>query len=164
MAATEIQLEDVELERAVASLTARRRRGTNILYSILGALAFIGFWSFFSVFVYPPYVLPAPWSVAERMWELVVSGEVFSNFLASFLKTMLGWVLALGMGIPIVTLVTNVTAYKRLSESGATSWDSDGGFTVNHRKIGIWRLLVLLAFFCGFIALVILGEESSGKI
>jgi len=39
------------------------------------------------------------------MWELVVSGEVFSNFLASFLKTMLGWVLALGLGIPIGLLM-----------------------------------------------------------
>jgi NitT/TauT family transport system permease protein len=105
MALTETQLEDVELERAVDALTARRRRGSKFFYSILGALGFIGIWSFFSVFVLESYVLPAPWSVAKRMWELTVSGEVFTNFLASFLKTMLGWVLALVLGIPIGLLM-----------------------------------------------------------
>jgi NitT/TauT family transport system permease protein len=105
MALTETQLEDVELERAVDALTARRRRGAKVLYSILGALGFIGIWSFFSLFVLEPYVLPAPWSVAKRMWELTISGEVFTNFLASFLKTMLGWVLALVLGIPIGLLM-----------------------------------------------------------
>jgi NitT/TauT family transport system permease protein len=105
MAATETQLEEVELERAVDALTARRRRGAKVFYSILGALGFVGIWSFFSVFVLEPYVLPAPWSVAKRMWELTVSGEVFTNFLASFLKTMLGWFLALVLGIPIGLLM-----------------------------------------------------------
>jgi NitT/TauT family transport system permease protein len=105
MAATEIELEDVELERAVDALTSRRRRGAKVFYSFLGALAFIGIWSFFSLFVLEPYVLPAPWSVAKRMWELIVSGEVLTNFLASFLKTMLGWVLALVVGIPVGLLM-----------------------------------------------------------
>lgn len=72
------------------------------------------------------------------------------------------WLRGLGMGIPVVTLVTNITAYKRLSDSGVTSWDSDGGFTVSHRKIGVWRLLVLLACFGGFIALLVIGEETGG--
>jgi NitT/TauT family transport system permease protein len=105
MATTETQLEDVELERAVDALASRRRRGAKVFYSILGAVAFTGIWAFFSAFVLEPYVLPSPWAVAKRMGELVASGEVFSNFLASFLKTMLGWVMALVLGVPIGLLM-----------------------------------------------------------
>ena len=101
MALTEKQLEDIELERAVDALKTRGRGGAKVFYSILGALGFLGIWAYFSAFVFEPYILPSPWAVAQRMWELTVSGEVFTNFLASFLKTMLGWVLALMLGIPI---------------------------------------------------------------
>jgi NitT/TauT family transport system permease protein len=43
--------------------------------------------------------------VARRMWELLVSGLVFTNFLSSFLKTMVGWALAFVLGIPIGMLM-----------------------------------------------------------
>jgi NitT/TauT family transport system permease protein len=105
MALTETQLEDIELERAVDALTTRRRRGAKVLYSMLGALGFLGIWAYFSAFVLEPYVLPSPWAVAQRMWELLVSGLVFTNFLASFLKTMAGWLMALAFGIPIGLLM-----------------------------------------------------------
>jgi NitT/TauT family transport system permease protein len=105
MVVTETQLEDVELERAVDALKIRRRRGAKILYSVLGALGFVGIWAFFSAFVLEPYVLPSPGRVLIRMGELIASGVVFTNFLASFLKTMLGWVLAIALGIPIGLLM-----------------------------------------------------------
>jgi NitT/TauT family transport system permease protein len=39
------------------------------------------------------------------MWDLLVSGLVFTNFGWSFLKTMAGWALALAIGIPIGLLM-----------------------------------------------------------
>jgi NitT/TauT family transport system permease protein len=86
-------------------LAVRKRTGAKAFYAALGTAAFIGVWAFFSAFVLEPYVLPSPGVVAIRMWELIVSGEVFSNFLNSFLKTMAGWVLAIVLGIPIGLLM-----------------------------------------------------------
>jgi NitT/TauT family transport system permease protein len=105
MASSEIELRDVELERAVDALTTRSRTRSKIVYSILGALGFVGIWAYFSAFVFPPYVLPSPGRVLGQMWVLIRSGLVFSNFLASFLKTMLGWALAIAFGVPIGLLM-----------------------------------------------------------
>jgi NitT/TauT family transport system permease protein len=105
MATSEIELRDVELERAVDALTKRSRTRAKVLYSLLGAAGFIGIWAYFSAFVLPPYVLPSPGRVLGQMWVLISSGIVFTNFLASFLKTMLGWVLAIILGVPIGLLM-----------------------------------------------------------
>jgi NitT/TauT family transport system permease protein len=97
-------LEEIEQD-AIDALAAGGRTRSKIGYSVLGALAFLGVWAFFAAFVLEPYVLPSPGSVAARMWELAVSGDALSNFAASFFKTMLGWVGALALGIPIGLLM-----------------------------------------------------------
>jgi uncharacterized RDD family membrane protein YckC len=43
------------------------------------------------------------------------------------------WVFGLGLGIPIVSLITVVKAYNRLKKLGETSWDAEGRFQVIHR-------------------------------
>lgn len=100
MATTEKTLEELEQE-AIDALAAGGRTPSKILYSALGALAFLGVWGFFSAFVLEPYVLPSPGSVGAKMWELTASGDVFTNFATSFMKTMVGWAGALAVGIPI---------------------------------------------------------------
>lgn len=104
MATTEKTLEETE-QAAIDALSAGARIRSRIVYSLLGALAFLGVWAFFAAFVLEPYVLPSPGSVAAKMWELTASGEVFTNFASSFVKTMLGWALALLIGIPIGLLM-----------------------------------------------------------
>lgn len=74
-------------------------------YSVLGALGFVGVWAGFAEFVFEPFVLPSPWVVAARMVDLVVTGAVFSQFWASLWKTILGWVMAMALGIPIGMLM-----------------------------------------------------------
>ncbi|MGH2679804.1 MAG: ABC transporter permease, partial [Actinomycetota bacterium] len=97
-------LEDLEQEAIDALASSGRRTRSKFFYSLLGALGFIGIWAYFST-VLEPFVLPSPMAVARRMWELTVSGEVFTNFLNSFLKTMAGWAMALALGIPIGLLM-----------------------------------------------------------
>ena len=100
MATADRNLDELEQE-ALDALASGRRSRAKVFYSLLGACSFVGVWALFSEFVFETYVLPSPRAVAQRMWELVVSGEVFTNFLSSFLKTMAGWAMALAIGIPI---------------------------------------------------------------
>jgi uncharacterized RDD family membrane protein YckC len=62
------------------------------------------------------------------------------------------WLMGLGTGlIPLVTLVTSLFAYNRLSKNGVTAWDRDGRFMVTHRQVGIVRTLIAI----GIIAVII---------
>lgn len=97
-------LDELEQE-AIDALASGGRGRAKLMYSLLGAATFLGIWAFFSAFVFEPYVLPSPGRVAVRMWELLVTGLVFTNFGWSFLKTMAGWALALSIGIPIGLLM-----------------------------------------------------------
>jgi len=92
---------ELTLEPTLGRFPAERRRGVATGYAILGALAFLAVWSAFATFVFEPYVLPPPWAVAAQMWDFVTSGLVLAQFWASLCNTMLGWILALMLGIPI---------------------------------------------------------------
>lgn len=104
VATAEKTLEELEQEAIDAFAKGGRRTRSKIFYSVLGALSFVGVWTYFST-VLEPYVMPSPLAVVRRMWEFTASGEVFTNFLSSFLKTMAGWGLALMIGIPIGMLM-----------------------------------------------------------
>lgn len=69
----------------------------------------------------------------------------------------------LGLGIPIVALITHIMAYTRLTRDGVTSWDGAGNHLVAHREIQVWRgALVILGLFGAaalFGYLATLGEE-----
>jgi NitT/TauT family transport system permease protein len=105
MATAEKTLEELEQEAIDALASGERRTWTKLLYSLAGALSFVGVWAAFATFVFEPFILPSPLAVARRMWELTLSGEVFTNFLSSFLKTMAGWAMAFAIGIPIGLLM-----------------------------------------------------------
>lgn len=68
------------------------------------------------------------------------------------------WWRGLGIGFPIVVLITNVVAYERLKRYGITSWE--GNFVVAHEKIGTARILVAIAFFIIFLVFVAIMKLS----
>lgn len=69
------------------------------------------------------------------------------------------WIKGEGLGIPLVSLITHITAYNTLANHGVTSWDREGGFTVSHRKIVWWRWVLLAAVMAGIISLMVLGNR-----
>lgn len=97
----------------VAKKAARNRwraRG----YSTLGALTLLGLWWLASLYKPTEFVLiPPPWVVAQRMWGFVVGdpsrgvppGWVFTNFWATMVKTLYGFVGAVVLGVPIGILM-----------------------------------------------------------
>lgn len=64
------------------------------------------------------------------------------------------WFRGEGMGIPIVTLITQISAYIRLTRQGITSWDEEGSFKVTHRTIGPWRTTIVVLIMLGMFILM----------
>jgi NitT/TauT family transport system permease protein len=76
---------------------ATRRSLAAQAYSIAGIAAFLAVWAFASSRM-EPYVLPSPWVVGARMVDLVLHGDVLHNFLMSFWRAVLGWLIAVLAG------------------------------------------------------------------
>jgi endonuclease YncB( thermonuclease family)/uncharacterized RDD family membrane protein YckC len=59
------------------------------------------------------------------------------------------WLKGFGLGIPILSFITLLTARSRLKKIGITTWDEQGGFVVTHYRIGAIRTTVAVLFFIG---------------
>ena len=73
------------------------------------------------------------------------------------------WVRGLGLGLPFVNVVTLVFAHHRLKKNSQTSWDLEGGFTITHSRIGLFRILIAVVFFVvvfGFLGFGIYREGT----
>ena len=81
----------------------------------------------------------------------------FSDALSRVFKV---WFRGEGLGIPIVALFTQITAYNKLTKQGATSWDQDGNYTVNHQYIQVWRGVLAVLLLVGFIFLAAIGQAD----
>jgi uncharacterized RDD family membrane protein YckC len=54
------------------------------------------------------------------------------------------WLKGLGMGLPVVSLITVAIAYRRLRREGVTAWDEAGDIVVSHETIGRTRIALLV--------------------
>lgn len=71
------------------------------------------------------------------------------------------WLRGMGLGAPIVSLFTLISAYRRLKEQGSTSWDEEGRFQISHQTIGDGRVLVAILIFGLYVALVVIGSVDA---
>jgi len=72
------------------------------------------------------------------------------------------WMRGFGFGIPIVVLVTLITAHAELARAGITSWDKDGGFRVTHNIIGAGRIIAIIAILT--LICILLGSREQGEV
>jgi hypothetical protein len=73
------------------------------------------------------------------------------------------WLRGLGLGIPIVTLFTNWSAYKTLTETGSTSWDKDLHAEASYRPSGTKQIVgAVIGVLVWMLALGCLAALSSG--
>lgn len=65
----------------------------------------------------------------------------------------------MGIGIPLIALITLIAAYKNLTKNRITTWDKDGNSHVSHKTVGAIRIIVTILFF--FIAFIffVLGSQ-----
>ena len=87
--------------------------------------------------------------------RLVYTGSGSLSYGTAMARSLKVWWRGLGTGFPLVSLITLIIAYQRLSKNRKTSWDEEGGFIVEHGKIGWPRaalatvLIVLYFMFVG---------------
>ena len=65
--------------------------------------------------------------------------------------------MGLGLGLPIVSIITQIVAYRNLTTYRETSWDKSGGFVVSHQQIGGRRIVGAIVFALLVIALIVIG-------
>ncbi len=69
------------------------------------------------------------------------------------------WVRGLGLGIPIVNLVTLLHGYRRLKERGITSWDEEEHLRVSHQEVSPSRAILVFLILVAFFFLIDLPES-----
>lgn len=66
------------------------------------------------------------------------------------------WAIGLGLGIPIVNLVTCIIGYNTLRTEGTTAWDRSRAFRVTYGEIGVGRIILIILLPVFFITLLFL--------
>jgi uncharacterized RDD family membrane protein YckC/predicted RNA-binding Zn-ribbon protein involved in translation (DUF1610 family) len=64
----------------------------------------------------------------------------------------------MGLGFPIISLITLAFAYSRLKNEGKTLWDRSGNFVVTHQEIGTQRVIIGMVFIIGVFFLLIIKK------
>lgn len=112
------------------------------------------------VWIFIEATLLSTWGTTPGKWLLRITlrdsaGRILTNSDALY-RSFLVWWRGLGIGIPIVSLITLIVAYRNLSKNGITTWDHDGNLVLSHKRIGTPRVIVTILFFIGFISLMAL--------
>ena len=125
--------------------------GSDLLFGLVAIFA----WVFVeSLLLSTTGTTPGKWLFKTRL--IPPSGEKpgYSTALSRSFKV---WWRGLGIGFPLVSLITLIVAHGKLTKNGITTWDKDDGFTVVHDRIGPLRIIVAVTSFMGFLLLVVSG-------
>lgn len=85
---------------------------------------------------------PAKWLFGIKIAH---PGGNLLSFSEALNRSFLVFVQGVGFGIPFVALFTQLFAYRRLTKTGTTLWDTSAGAVVLHKKWGVVRALVCTA-------------------
>ena len=59
------------------------------------------------------------------------------------------WVSGLGIGIPLISLFTMISAYRKLKATGTTTWDAQIQWSVTHSEFGVARWVGIFLCWAG---------------
>ncbi len=129
------------------------------------------FWTVTILFlwVFVETALLVTWGTTPGKWLLNVKlhseeGKKLS-FGDAINRSFSVWWLGLGIGIPFISFVTLIVAAVKLSNTGMTSWDRRGRYTVIHENIGATRTIffILLFIFLGVMAFSTFPQGTGGQ-
>jgi RDD family/GYF domain 2 len=82
------------------------------------------------------------------------------DFRESFSRALAVYVQGLGLGIPLVSLFTAVSAYDDLRKTGSAKWDRKLGCKVATGRLGAGRITLLILFRTIFPVVIVLGTVA----
>lgn len=86
---------------------------------------------------------------------------------ALYRRSMAVWLKGMGIGFPLVGVITALVSYRNLKSHGETSWDRNGGFIVSHGKVGYVRggfaITVILAALVGDYLATIYEKQTESQ-
>lgn len=117
----------------------------NFFYSIIFGMVFMFIW------VYIEAQLLCSWGTTPGRWVLGIvlrdsNGQKLS-FSDALKRSFSVWLRGMGIGLPLISLVTVLESYNELTKKGITSWDQDGGFVVSHQRIGLFKIILAILLF-----------------
>jgi len=102
---------------------------------------------------------PAKWLFGIRVAH--PAGDLLS-FSEALNRSFLVFVQGVGIGIPFIALFTQLFAYRRLTKTGTTLWDTSANAVVIHKKWGVLRALICTAaVFCVLILISALNAVEN---
>ena len=102
---------------------------------------------------------PAKWLFGIRVEH---PGGNLLSFAAALNRSFLVFVQGVGFGIPFVALFTQLFAYRRLTKTGTTLWDTSTTAVVTHKKWGMFRTLACTAAVF-FVLILMSALNAAGK-
>ena len=79
------------------------------------------------------------------------------NYRSALLRSVNVWIRGLGAGLPLVSIITLIVAYEKLTKNGITTWDQLPNFSVTYKKIGRTRVIVAALLLVMFISFIVFG-------
>ncbi len=112
--------------------------------------------------VFQESILLSTWGTTPGKWLFRIkvrdgSGKKL-NLSSALGRSFSVWLKGFGLGIPLISFITLLTARSRLKKVGITTWDEQGGFVVTHYKIGAIRATVAVLIFIGVSLLAALPD------
>ena len=121
---------------------------------ILGMVVMIN-WVFIEAYLLSSWgSTPGKWLLASRVGKPGAKRLTYGEALWRSYRVLLR---GLGFGIPIVSLITQISAFSELRRNGETSWDRDGNATVMHGKLRVGGVLLTVLIWAGFFVLMAIG-------
>jgi uncharacterized RDD family membrane protein YckC len=95
---------------------------------------------------------PTKWLFGIRV---VHSSGQFLSYSQALKRSFLVWIQGMGLGIPFVALFTQLFAYRRLTTTGMTLWDTSTSAVVTHKQWGVLRAVMCTAVVFGVVVLMV---------
>jgi NitT/TauT family transport system permease protein len=91
-----------------------RGRTRRVLGQVLPLVVIIAIWqALWAAAFWPEYQLPAPADVWSRIWDSVVSGDIFGFLWVSVHRAVIGFLVAVVVAIPLGLLIASFTLVRR---------------------------------------------------